>query len=135
MWMVITVHTITYLINTFVTVLLFTFNVGIVMINLVIKMTILYDWDQNVKEKAPNIILFQNKNTNIKVFITRRASLVSNSFSYYKTEGLRVKDEGWRTKGEGEGEGRRVKDEGWRFEVKDTNIEGWWMIDEGWGAA
>ena len=27
---------------------------------------------------------------------TRRASLVSNSFSYYKTEGLRVKDEGSR---------------------------------------
>ena len=38
------------------------------------------------------------------------ASLVSNSFYYYKTEGLRVMGEGWRLE---------VKDKGWS--------DGWWM--------
>ena len=41
---------------------------------------------------------------------TRRASSVSNSNFFYKTEGLRVKDGGCRK----EGEGWRVKDGGLR---------------------
>ena len=45
----------------------------------------------------------------------KRASLVSNSFFFFKTEGLRVKDEGLRMKGEGRSvkdKGQRVMDEG-----------------------
>ena len=38
--------------------------------------------------------------------MTRMSSTVSNSYFFYKTEGLRVKGGGWRM----EGEGWRVKD-------------------------
>jgi hypothetical protein len=49
------------------------------------------------------------------LYITRRASSVSNFYFFYKTEGGRVKGEGWRVKDGGwrmEGEGGRLKDEG-----------------------
>ena len=62
---------------------------------------------------------------------TRWASLVSNSYFFYKTEGLRVEDRGGRMEGEGlmvkdgggrmEVEGWRVKDGGWRMEVMDKS--------------
>ena len=49
---------------------------------------------------------------------TRWASLVSNSYFFYKTEGLRMKDGGLRI----EGEGWRVKDGGCRMEVTDKSF-------------
>ena len=48
--------------------------------------------------------------SHMKTEVTRRASLVSNSFFFYKTERLRVKDEGLMTKSEGQ----IVKDKGQR---------------------
>ena len=39
------------------------------------------------------------------------SSTVSNSYFFYKTDGLRVKGGGWRVKGEG----LRMKGEGWRM--------------------
>ena len=57
----------------------------------------------------------KNENKDAKTNRTRRASSVSNSNFFYNTEGLRIKDEGWRVKDEGEG--CRVKNGGRMIEV------------------